>query len=73
MAAAVLNAEGWVERLKQPGFALQLLAPNGRGKTTHLLALAQQLPEGTYHRATRSPMPDSGEPARGNPPENRGE
>ena len=60
-SAAVLDVERWVEPLSQPGFALQLLAPKGRGKTTHLLALAQRLGGSTYHRATRGPLPTGGD------------
>ena len=61
MAAAVLDIEPWVTPLSRPGYALQFLAPHGRGKTTHLLALAHRLAHSTYHRATRGPMPANGE------------
>lgn len=48
-------------RLERPGVAIQLLANKGRGKTTHLLALANNLPNAVYFRASRDPAPSRGQ------------
>lgn len=48
----------WIRRLCEPGFALQFIGENGRGKSTHLLALHRRFPsapivfvgEGEKHR-----------------------
>jgi hypothetical protein len=45
---AVLQVEGFVDRLQSPGFALQFLGEPGRGKTTHLLALREYFPRAPY-------------------------
>ncbi len=46
---AVVDVGRWIEPLAaQPGFALQVLGDAGRGKTTHLLALREALPEASY-------------------------
>ena len=60
MDAATPEASFSFGNFGKPGHALQLLAPKGRGKTTHLLALAKQFPEAIFHRATRGPMPETG-------------
>ena len=47
---AVLDVEisPWLERLRKPGFALQIMGECGRGKTTHLLALRRSFPSAPY-------------------------
>lgn len=47
-ALAVVRVEPFVERLKQPGYAVQFLGGKGRGKTTHLLAILQHFPDAAY-------------------------
>ena len=50
---AVVDVGRWVEPLMaRPGFALQVLGDAGRGKTTHLLALREALPEASYRHIT---------------------
>ncbi len=56
-ATAVVRVAGLVEALREPGVAVQLVAPCGRGKTTHLLALAQAMPEASYVRADTDGLP----------------
>lgn len=48
-AAAVVNVEPWREWLASgPRRALQFIGDCGRGKTTHLLALAAAMPDSAY-------------------------
>lgn len=47
-ALAVVDVERVVHRLKQPGYAAQFMGDCGRGKTTHLLAILDKFPGGTY-------------------------
>lgn len=60
-AVAVADVACWADRLRKPGFALQVLGDSGRGKTTHLLALLAHLPEAKFIQ-----VPESGRIA---PPE----
>ncbi len=57
---AVLGADAarYIERLRQPGFVLQVIGECGRGKTTHLLALREHFPEAPYrHCPEGGPRP----------------
>lgn len=57
---AVLDIEvaPWLERLREPGFALQITGECGRGKTTHLLALRQSFPNAPHlYRPEDEPSP----------------
>ena len=45
---AVVDIEGYVERLRSPDFAVQYLGESGRGKSTHMLALHQFFPDMPY-------------------------
>lgn len=45
---AVVDVEPFLERLRRPGFALQVLGESGRGKSTHLRALHSYFPEAPY-------------------------
>lgn len=45
---AVVDVEAYVERLRQPGFAVQYLGEVGRGKSTHLMALHRFFPDMPY-------------------------
>jgi hypothetical protein len=46
---AVVNVEHLADKLKNPGTAIQFIAPQGRGKSTHLLALHQCLNQYPNH------------------------
>lgn len=59
-ALAVGPLDALAEALREPGVAIQLLGPPGRGKTSHLLGLAARLPEARYQRADRDPTPGRG-------------
>lgn len=50
-AVAEVDVGDLAARLGSPGTVVQLVGPCGRGKTTHLLALAAALPHATYVRA----------------------
>ncbi len=55
---AIVEVGQYVERLKQPGFALQFIGEPGRGKTTHLLALREHFLQAPYfHFAENAPIP----------------
>lgn len=57
-ALAVVNVDRYVERLRQPGFAVQFVGERGRGKTTHMLALREKFPDAPYCRFWEwMPMP----------------
>ena len=45
---AVVDVERFLGPLQLPHFALQFIGDQGRGKTTHLLAIQQQLPRAAY-------------------------
>lgn len=45
---AVTNVADFVERLSHSGFALQIMGEQGRGKTSHLLALKRHFPDAAY-------------------------
>jgi hypothetical protein len=45
---AVVDTARWLDELSRPATALQFVAPCGYGKTTHLLALARDLPRAAY-------------------------
>lgn len=45
---AVVNVDRFVQRLKQPGYAVQFIGRQGRGKTTHLLAILRRFPRAAY-------------------------
>jgi hypothetical protein len=47
-ALAVVEVEQYVERLRQPGFAVPYLGEAGRGKSTHLRALHRFFPAAPY-------------------------
>jgi hypothetical protein len=50
MEVAVSDVERYVEALREPGFAVQFLGDQGRGKTTHLLSIWRHFPESPYLR-----------------------
>ncbi len=55
---AVTNLSEFSAKLSQTGFALQVLGEQGRGKTTHLLALKQAFPDAPYiYYAEDGPKP----------------
>ncbi len=45
---AVVDVDRHVERLRRPGYAVQFLGDQGRGKTTHLLAILRHFPNSPY-------------------------
>jgi hypothetical protein len=45
---AVVDIDGFVDRLREPNFALQFIGEKGHGKTTHLMALLPHFPDATY-------------------------
>jgi hypothetical protein len=45
---AITQVEQYVERLRQPKYAVQFLGEQGRGKTTHLYALRDYFPQAPY-------------------------
>jgi len=45
---AVVDVESYILRLSRPGVAVQFIGEKGRGKTTHLLAIAQRFPDSPY-------------------------
>jgi hypothetical protein len=47
-ALAVVEVDQYVERLRRPGFAVQYLGEEGRGKSTHLRALHRFFPDMPY-------------------------
>ena len=48
MRLVVADVDDLVARLARPGFAVQLLAEKGRGKTSHILAIRARLPDAPY-------------------------
>jgi hypothetical protein len=54
---AVVDTAGILAALG-PGRAVELVGRCGRGKTTHLLALAAARPDATYVRLRRDPIPE---------------
>ncbi|MFK8113435.1 MAG: hypothetical protein AB8B91_14620 [Rubripirellula sp.] len=48
VAVAVVDIAGISQRVRQPYSAVQLIGDCGRGKTTRMLSLADQLPESQY-------------------------
>ncbi len=54
-ALAVVDVEHFVERLGQPGFAVQFIGECGRGKSTHLHALRQHFVDAPYVRVAEQP------------------
>ena len=48
LAVPLVDMERLIDQLKQPGFAVQFLGDEGRGKSTHLLALKKHFPDATY-------------------------
>ena len=48
VAAAVVDLDIWLPQLKNPKFALQLLGDCGRGKSTHMHAILDCFPDGSY-------------------------
>ncbi len=60
---AVVDLGDIPERLQRPGFVAQVLGPRGHGKTTHLMSIKAQLPEGVPYIHLREgekppPLPD---------------
>jgi hypothetical protein len=47
-ALAVVRVDRFVRRLKRPGYAVQFIGHQGRGKTTHLLAVRRHFPHAAY-------------------------
>ena len=47
-ALAVVGVDRFVQRLSQPGYAVQFIGEKGRGKTTHLLAIRRHFPHAAY-------------------------
>jgi hypothetical protein len=57
---AVAEVERFVRRLAQPGYAVQFIGDQGRGKTTHLLAIMRHFPRAAYvhvGQGQRPPIP----------------
>lgn len=55
---AITNIAEFSAKLSQTGFALQVLGEQGRGKTTHLIALKQDFPDAPYiYYAEDAPKP----------------
>ncbi len=53
-----LDLDAVVERLRIPGHAVQFIGNQGRGKTTHLLALRRFFPDAPYvHVGDMEPIP----------------
>ena len=48
IAAAIVDTPRWLPSLVDPRRAIQFMADCGRGKSTHLLALLAQCPDGAY-------------------------
>lgn len=48
MAAAVVDVECWLDKLRDKRSAVQFMGDCGRGKSTHLLALLSRFPNGKY-------------------------
>lgn len=46
--AAIIDTPRWMQWLSKPKHAVQMLADCGRGKSTHLLAIASQYPQAAY-------------------------
>lgn len=58
--AAVVDVEPLVDALSSPGTAVQLVGPCGHGKSTHLLALSDRLPEARHLRLwSDEPVPEA--------------
>ena len=58
LAVTQLDMDRLVSRLQQPGFVKMFLGDCGRGKTTHLLALREHLPDAPYlHFREDEPIP----------------
>ncbi len=55
---AVVDLGDIAERIQRPGNAVQFLAPHGRGKTTHLLALRRQVPSLEFQRIVADGVPE---------------
>lgn len=45
---AVVDVDRFLPRLTQPGYAVQFMGHQGRGKTTHLLAVMRHFPQAAY-------------------------
>jgi hypothetical protein len=45
---ALCHLEGWIEALSRPGFVLELIGGEGRGKSTHLRALHAHFPSAPF-------------------------
>lgn len=54
---AVVEVDRFVRRLASPGYAVQFIGEQGRGKTTHLLAIARQLAGSVYIQVTEGERP----------------
>jgi GTPase SAR1 family protein len=57
---AVAEVDRFVRRLGQPGYAVQFIGDQGRGKTTHLLAIMRHFPQAVYvhvGQGQRPPIP----------------
>ncbi|MFT7638943.1 MAG: hypothetical protein ACI9G1_000668 [Pirellulaceae bacterium] len=60
MDVAVSDVSEFVEALREPGFAVQFLGDQGRGKTTHLLSIWRHFRDSPYLRigeGERPPIP----------------
>jgi len=55
---AVVDVDRFVDRLREPRFALQIVGDCGRGKTTHLLALWARFPRAPYVHVFEGEKPD---------------
>jgi hypothetical protein len=59
LAVVGIDVERIVSRLGEPGFAIQVLGRQGRGKSSHLFALRRHFPDAPYtHIALGAPVPD---------------
>ena len=56
-ALAVVDLDGFVARLRRPGFAIQFIDEKGCGKTTHLLALHKLLQDAVYVHVAEAERP----------------
>lgn len=54
---AVVEVDRFVRRLASPGYAVQFIGEQGRGKTTHLLAIARQLAGSVYIQVAEGERP----------------
>lgn len=58
---AVVDVDKIVEQLRNPHFAVQFIGDQGRGKTTHLLAIRSRIPDARYvyiDEYKHPPIPD---------------